>query len=199
MDYNTTSWLAKLGYRFNSTHFISSFYEDLHQDRNIEEKSFYLANRQKVSDTTPYRRYGLIYEYTPENTWLHRLGLQFTHQEVYQKSNSFQYGTGIKITYNPTPDWNLITDTRVYEFQQNRYQFDTELKTTDFQVLSTTHSLTFGSGFHIGKLTNRNVEHKYNAYSKQTTTKKFTIQQPVKTQLIYGYIKDNIMINDNYD
>ncbi|MFY1026223.1 TonB-dependent hemoglobin/transferrin/lactoferrin family receptor [Actinobacillus seminis] len=198
MDYNTTSWLAKLGYRFNSTHFISSFYEDLHQDRNIEEKSFYLANRQKVSDTTPYRRYGLIYEYPPENTWLHRLGLQFTHQEVYQKSNSFQYRTGIKTTYNPTPDWNLITDTRVYEFQQNRYQFDTELKTTDFQVLSTTYSLTFGSGFHIGKLTNRNVEHKYNAYSKQTTTKKFTIQQPVKTQLIYGYIKDNIMINDKF-
>ncbi len=197
VDFNSSSWLAKLGYRFNH-HFIGSFYEDLRQERDIEEKSFYAMGRQQFRDTTPYKRYGVIYEFTPENAWLTMLRLQLTRQDVSQKANSFQYGTSIKSIYNPTPDWNLITDTRQYEFKQKRTQFDTTLKTKEFELFSTSHALDIGTGFHSGELSNRNIETKYSAYSNKTTTKAFTIQQPVKTKLVYGYIKDNIIINDKF-
>lgn len=198
MNYRSTSWLAKLGYRFNQHHFVSGFYEDLQQERHIEEKSFYAMNRQQSSDTTPYKRYGVIYEYTPENRWINKLHLQFTQQKVSQKANSLQYGTSIKTSYNPNPDWNLVTDTRQYEFEQRRTQWDVAIRTTNFDLFSTSHSLDLGAGFHTGKLSNQNLESKYSAYSNKTTTKAFTIQQPVKTQLIYGYLKDDILINDKF-
>lgn len=50
----------------------------------------------------------------------------------------------------------------------------------------------------LEKLENRNQEANYNAYSKKTTQREFTVQQPVARQAWYAYVQDLISINQKW-
>lgn len=200
VEYRSTSWLAKLGYRFNNQHFITGFYETLKQDRYIEEKSHYVAGRKQSFDITPYKRYGILYEYTPDSDWLNLARLQITRQKVQQQAESRQFGTSVKrkITENYSwPDtWHTVEEIRSYNFLQTRTQFDFSLNTKELDLFSTSHAFDFGLGFHQGKLSNYNKEWK--AYNTTNPWKEFVIQQPVKSKLFYAYLRDNIIVNDKF-
>lgn len=194
VDYKSQSWLAKLGYRFNDRHFLNVFYEDLRQDRTIEEKSFYLLNRHVFSDITPYQRYGVQYEYTPESEWLRKFSMQYAEQKVRQSSRSDQYGTSVWKNY--APDYQLVTKARHYQTEQIRKQLDLSADLYEKEILGLSHTFSVGLGGHLGDFSNKNKEVNYSAYSNKTTIKDFAIQQPVRTQSYYVYLKDQIAIND---
>lgn len=194
IDYRSTSWLAKLGYRFNQQHFLQGFFENFNQERKILEKSFYAMNRQEASDTTPYKRLGVNYEYTPAESWLNKFSVQLAEQQVSQQANSNQYGTW---TGN-NPDYDIVTSQRIYQTDQKHHQLDFSLISNELKTATLRHQFQGGFGYHWGRLENKNLEYSYNAYSKKTTQREFTIQQPVDRKALYAYIQDNISINEKW-
>lgn len=194
VDYRSSSWLAKLGYRFNQQHFVQGFFENVNQERKILEKSFYAMNRQEAGDTTPYSRKGINYEYTPVESWVNKFTVQLAEQKVSQRANSNQYGTW---TGN-NPDYDIVTSQRIYQTDQKHHQLDFSLISNELKTATLRHQFQGGFGYHWGRLENKNLEYSYNAYSKKTTQREFTIQQPVQRKSLYAYIQDQISINDKW-
>ncbi|MFD0966322.1 TonB-dependent hemoglobin/transferrin/lactoferrin family receptor [Seminibacterium arietis] len=195
LNYRSQSWLAKLGYHFNQQHFVQGFFENFDQNRKILEKSFYALNRQEASDVTPYQRIGIVYDYTPTKSWLNKFSVQLAQQKVSQEANSNQYGTW---TGKDHADYNIVTEQRLYKTEQKHHQLDFSFISNEVDSYIAHHQLQGGFGYHWGKLENKNQEYKYSAYSNSTTTRQFTIQQPVFRQSWYGYIQDLININPKW-
>lgn len=136
LTYNTNSILAKFGYRFDE-HFVNLFYESKNIDNKIDEKSFPAkGNDTDTIDKTPYKRYGVQYEFFGDI--VEELKFQLARQEIKQiyKQDSVMLGSGKDFTRN-------------VQTTQNKTQFDFSINTTDLPIQSTYHSFYFNAG--IGK------------------------------------------------
>lgn len=189
VDSKSNSRLAKIGYRYDN-HFINTFYEDLRQNHFTEQKSNSVAslNRRNFNEKIPYERYGIYYEYEPSNdALLSYFKLGFARQNIKQISHSNQYNAFVgKDAYLN----NKIDKYRSYEFSQKRDQLDTQ---GILGELWGGHILSFGAGAHKGEFKNENLEIDNGG---RVGVQNFTYQQPVKSRLFYGYLKDDFYLTD---
>ncbi|WP_169752980.1 TonB-dependent hemoglobin/transferrin/lactoferrin family receptor [Campylobacter mucosalis] len=195
VDFTTHSRLAKFGYRFADSHFFNTFYEDLKQDYFTEQKSNAVAstNRRTFKEKIPYKRYGFYYEYmSNQDSLVNYLKASFSKQRVNQKSTSNQY---MSYPYNIANKLDLY---RSYDFYQDRNQFDVNGIFSEFNTANISHIPSFGMGYHNGIFKNINRQTRYNHYHTpaKVTTNIFTYQQPVKSELLYVYLNDDIILSD---
>ncbi|WP_169776933.1 TonB-dependent hemoglobin/transferrin/lactoferrin family receptor [Campylobacter mucosalis] len=191
VDFTTHSRLAKFGYRFADSHFVNTFYEDLKQDYFTEQKSNSVAstNRRTFKEKLPYKRYGIYYEYAPsQNSILNYLKASVSKQKVIQNSTSTQYFAGSPFDLNDDVEFY-----RTYNFYQNRLQFDVSGVFSEFEVANTLNIISFGLGRHNGIFKNKNRQ---DNFIVNIGTTNFAHQQPVKSELLYVYLNDNIVLND---
>lgn len=194
--FKTNSRLAKIGIRFNDNNFFNTFYEDYRQYYFTEEKSNSTAlNRKNTIDSIPYKRYGFYYEYTPsDNKFLSYLKAQFSRQRVTQSAIANQYFVFTK-PYSNLND--KLEKQRQYIFSQNKMQFDTQAISNELNLGATSHIFSFGFGKHFDKFSNENLESSfpYDPTGK-ITTKNFTFQEPIKTELAYLYLSDDFSVGE---
>lgn len=189
VKYTSNSNLAKFGYRFDE-HFINTFYEDLSQKYFTEQKSNSVASasRRNFNEKIPYKRYGIYYEFSPTNDEiLSYFKTSLVKQKVTQSSQSNQY-KALSGTY--AKQNNELDIYRKYEIYQDKISLDIEAISSELGG----HILSFGAGASKDEFKNKNLQIDY--FNKKSEN--FTYQQPVKSTLLYAYLKDDLMINDNF-
>lgn len=140
-SYRTKSYLTKFGYRFGDDSFINLFYEKQSIDSSIEEKSFPASRNQTFTiDKTPYKRYGISYEYMPSDSFLEELKVQFSKQAINQIYN--QNSCVFRNCNNQDSKFERSTN-----IKQDKSQIDLNLNTIDLPIASSYHSFYFGLGF----------------------------------------------------
>lgn len=191
LTYSTNSYLAKLGYRFED-HFVNLFFESKNISNKIKEKSFpATGNNVITSDKTPYKRYGVQYEYLPFDSVIEELKFQMARQEIEQiyNQNSIILGGGDDIVRNT-------------KTTQDKNQFDFSFNTTDLPLSKMYHSLYFGTGFGKAKFKNNNFWTSLKNKSITINGKKYkhngnyVYARPITTDNFYLYLQDYAQIND---
>lgn len=209
-NFTVNSRLVKFGYRFDE-HFINSFYEDSKQKYYTEQKSNTVAsvNRRNFTEGIPYKRYGIYYEYEPNNNaFLSYLKVGVTKQKVEQKSSSIQYNGYVYQKHNAL--WNDKPEfIRNFDFKQEITQLDLSGISDEFRVFDTSHIFEFGLGRHAGKFSNHNITKGYKyPYDSSTyefilgappqiKTENFVYQQPINNEILYAYLSDNVTLRDD--
>ncbi len=88
LDSQTESILFKMGYNFYGDHWIRGAFEDREQTKDVDEKSFNGWERRFVEECSPYRRYGLTYEWMPEPTFVENVTFTYANQNIEGQSIS---------------------------------------------------------------------------------------------------------------
>lgn len=186
LTYSSNAYLFKLGYRFNDEHFLNFFYDEKDIKNDIKNYSTHATGSNKFQkDTTPYKRGGIIYEYTP-NKVLEFLSLQFLKQEVKQiyQSDTLELqwlNSGYKVPH-------------VKEYSQNTQdttQFDFKANTIDLEFMNTYHSFYAGGGYTKHKF--KNSSFYGNNYGDSFS---YTLTKPIHTDVFYLYLGDYAQISD---
>ncbi|NBI42479.1 TonB-dependent hemoglobin/transferrin/lactoferrin family receptor [[Haemophilus] felis] len=185
VTFHSDAFLAKLGYQLNDRHFINAFYDANKPHKFTEEKSFYLANHRFSEDTSQYRRYGIVYEYTPSSTWFEKLKLQYTNQWIHQKAHGYQY---------TTHDPSVIDKQDFHDIYQSRNQIDFSVISNSINLsddLSYQVNLFLGGGH--SKFNSENYEQRYKAKDKS-----FNLVVPIKSKNYYVSLQNSINLGDKW-
>lgn len=183
MSSRTTSWLTKLGYQFNQEHSLTAFYENRNQKQNTEEKSFdSWGTHRFASDTAPYYRYGLEYEYTaPNSSWLDSVNVVLANQKINMRSN----------TYNVKNDDHNIVDQRYFrEFEQKQKIIKAQLFTQALTLGNQEHTLQAKLEYRQASIKNNNHDIIYLRDGAHPSS--YSIMTPVKSKIAALSIQDDI-------
>ncbi len=183
VSHRSTSWLSKIGYKFNEEQKLTAFYEDRKQSQHTEEKSFdSFGTHRFASDTAPYSRYGVEYEYSPtDSSWLDTFNFRLAKQKLTMSAD----------TYNVEKNNHDKVDQQYKrEFFQQQKLLQAQLFSQEINLGKTTHQFQ-------GKLEHRhaslnNINHDIIYLSSGSYPSTYSIANPVKSRISALSIQDNI-------
>ncbi len=193
-DARTESILAKLGYNFVGDHWLRGFLENREQSRNVDEKSFTGFNRHRyVEERSPYKRYGLTYEWMPQQTVVENLTATYAHQDIEQHAISL-----IKDVYSWGPDEGLekpgISETMDRLIKQDLDTYELETKSKNLLFANREHSFKLGAQYRESSF--KNINHDTNNFGLDDD---YVIIVPVETTYYNIRFQDSIFWTDKFE
>lgn len=179
----TTAWLSKLGYQLSPSHTFIAFYENRDQKQDTEEKSFdSWGTHRFASDTAPYYRYGVEYEYLADDqSWLDTFNLVLAKQKIHMKSD----------TYNVKNSNHSIVDQHYYRaFEQRQKMLKAQLFTQAMTLGSQEHLVEAKLEYRHASLKNYNHDVLY--LNDGAHPSSYSIMTPVKSRIAALSIQDQI-------
>lgn len=186
--YRSQSVLAKLFYAPTAHHKIGLFFDNLREDRHIEEKSFYLQDHRFTEDTNPYYRVGGTYTYQNNATWIQKMDLRFTHQKVEQIASGEQY-------FSYIPGWeNVVSQTDRRTNTQYLKWIDAKLQIRPLTYYGIEHELVLSTNYARSVFTNYNRDTVWG--SPKYTEQVYEIVKPVKSHSYGISLQDNVEFSE---
>ncbi len=182
----STLWLSKLGYQLSESHQVTAFYEDRKQTQETEEKSFdSWGTHRFASDTSPYKRYGLEYDFlADDDSWIDTVNVVLAKQKIQMQSD----------TFNVRQDDHSKIDQRYYrEFEQSQKMLQAQLFSKPLNWGSVEHTLQGKLTYRDAYLENRNHDIIY--LSDGAHPSSYSIMTPVKSKIAALSLQDEIEIN----
>ncbi|MBS7829287.1 TonB-dependent hemoglobin/transferrin/lactoferrin family receptor [Wohlfahrtiimonas chitiniclastica] len=182
--FRTTSWLTKLGYELNESNRITAFYEDRAHRQFTEEKTFDGWNTHRfASDTAPYRRYGLEYDYfATDSTWLDTINIIAADQKIKMQAH----------TYNVNQRDFKVDQRYFREFEQRQKLLKAQLFTQAINLGGIEHTFQGKLEFRKGHLKNQNYDVLY--FTDSVHPSKYSIMTPVSSKVLALSLQDEIQV-----
>lgn len=184
---HSTAWLSKVGYEWGD-HRITAFYERRDQRQKMAEKSFDSWGTYRFAeDTSPYRRYGLEYDYiATDSNWIDTINVIGAVQKIWMRSD----------TYNVKQSDPSIVDQHYFrEFQQNQKFLKGELFTQSIAIGAQSHSFQAKAEYRHGRLQNSNHDILY--LNGVAHPSRYSIMTPVKSRVFSLALRDEINLSES--